>query len=323
MKNILMMKGARTLLDNCARVKAGESVLIITDMNMKPSIAEVLAAAAAERGAEPIIMIIRPRLTHGQEPPANVAEAMKKAEVIFTPVSTSITHTRAIKEAAEAGARALVMTAFTEELLISGPIEADFLKQMPICKAVAEVFQKGKKAHLTTPMGTDLKLNLEGRRGNALTSIVGPGQFSTTPTIEANFSPVEGSAEGTIVADASIPYLNIGVLEEPVRVKVDKGFIVDIQGGHQARIIGDNLASQKDPNCYNIAELGVGLNPAAKICGVMLDDEGAFGVVHIGIGTNITLGGVIKAKTHYDLLMYKSTLVIDGKEVLKDGNLVI
>jgi len=322
-KNILMMKGARTLLDNCARVKAGESVLIITDMNMTPSIAEVLAAAAAERGAEPIIMIIRPRLTHGQEPPTNVAEAMKKAEVIFTPVSTSITHTRAIKEAAEAGARALVMTAFTEELLISGPIEADFRKQMPICKAVAKIFQKGKKAHLTTPLGTDLKLNLEGRRGNALTSVVGPGQFSTTPTIEANFSPVEGSAEGTIVADASIPYLNIGVLKEPVRVKVDKGFIVDIQGGHQARIIGDNLASQKDPNCYNIAELGVGLNPAAKICGVMLDDEGAFGVVHIGIGTNITLGGVIKAKTHYDLLMYKSTLVIDGKEVLKDGNLVI
>ena len=55
----------------------------------------------------------------------------------------------------------------------------------------------------------------------------------------------------------------------------------------------------------------------------MLDDEGAFGVVHIGVGTNITLGGVIKAKTHYDLLMYKPTLIIDGKEILKDGNLVM
>ena len=63
------------------------------------------------------------------------------------------------------------------------------------------------------------------------TVLVGPGEFSTVPTIEANFSPLEGTAGGIIAADASIPYLGIGVLKEPVKCRVEKGFMVGIEGG--------------------------------------------------------------------------------------------
>ncbi len=57
--------------------------------------------------------------------------------------------------------------------------------------------------------------------------------------------------------------------------------------------------------------------------GVMLDDEGVFGSVHIGIGSNLTLGGKIKAAIHYDLLMWKATLELDGMVILEDGELKI
>ena len=53
--------------------------------------------------------------------------------------------------------------------------------------------------------------------------MVEPGEFSTIPTIEANVSPLEGTANGVIVADASIPYIGIGVLEEPVVCHVKDG----------------------------------------------------------------------------------------------------
>ncbi len=320
MKRIEMILGAKTIVDTCAGVKPGESVLIVTDTNLV-GIAEVLAQAVQERDAEPIIAVMIPRKGHGEEPPPAVAEAMKKANVILTPVSTSITHTRATKEAVEAGSRAIVMTAFTEDLLIRGGIQADFKKQKPICQEVARRFKEAKFVKLTNPVGTSLTMRKEGRRGNALYCIVEPGEFSTVPTIEANFSPIEGTAEGVIVADASIPYLGIGVLEEPVRCKVEKGFIVDIEGGRQARTLKEDWKTRKDPNCYNIAELGVGLNPAARMTGVMLDDEGVFGSVHIGVGTNITLGGNIKAATHYDLLMWGATIELDGKVILDRGNL--
>ncbi|MDI7261575.1 MAG: hypothetical protein QME90_16870 [Thermodesulfobacteriota bacterium] len=142
-------------------------------------------------------------------------------------------------------------------------------------------------------------------------------------TIEANFSPLEGTAQGTLIADASIPYLGIGILKEPVRAKVKNGLITEIQGGEDARIIRVNLERHGDPNCFNIAELGVGLNPAARMCGIMLEDEGVLAVVHKGSGTNITLGGKIKAPLHYDLLMWNPSLWLDGKLILKDGSLQI
>ena len=322
MKKIETIRGARTIVETCAGVKAGESVLIITDTNLV-EIAEVLAMAVKERDAEPILAVMIPRKGHSEEPPACLAEAMKKADVVLTPVSTSITHTRAMKEAAAAGSRAIVMTAFTEDLLIRGGIQADFRKQKPTCLEMARRFKEAKSVKLTTPAGTSLSMKKEGRRGNALFCLVERGEFSTVPTIEANFSPLEGTAEGLLVADASIPYLGIGVLKEPVKCKVEKGFIVGIEGGHQAEILKQDLESRKDSNSYHIAELGIGLNPESRMTGIMLDDEGVLGSVHIGIGSNITLGGNIKAAIHYDLLMWKATIELDGRVVLDQGELKI
>ncbi|NLD06177.1 MAG: leucyl aminopeptidase, partial [Synergistaceae bacterium] len=219
MKNALMMQGARTIMDDCVSLKAGENILIITDM-VQENIAKVLAAAAVERGAEVVMSVMKPRKRAGEEPPKMIAESMLHADVILIPVSYSVTHTYAVKAAAENGARILVLTDFTDDMLISGGIEADFQAIKPICKAVADALEKGKKVHLTSPGGTDLWFDTTGRRGNALYCIVEPGEFSTIPTIEANTTPVEGTANGRIVADASIPYLGIGVLDEPVVVEV-------------------------------------------------------------------------------------------------------
>jgi leucyl aminopeptidase (aminopeptidase T) len=160
------------------------------------------------------------------------------------------------------------------------------------------------------------------RRGNAMHCIVDtPGWFSTVPTIEANTSIIEGSANGIIVVDASVPYLGIGVLRDLIRMKVENGFITDIEGGHQARILKEDLKSKNDPNVYNIAELGVGLNPMSELTGIMLDDEGVLGTCHIGIGTSLALGGKLKAAVHYDLVLWKPTIELDGKIVIEEGKL--
>jgi leucyl aminopeptidase (aminopeptidase T) len=318
----LMLIGARKLLSECTRTQPGESILVVTDPELA-ELAEPLAVAAAELGAEPTICVMPTRSAHGQEPPGPVAAALAATDVFFVPVKVSITHTQAVKGAVQAGARGLVMTDFSPDLLVSGGIEADFAAQAPVCRRLAAIFEAGERVHLTTPAGTDLWLDASQRRGNALTCIVEPGQFSTVPTIEANFSPVEGSAQGMIVADASIPYLGIGLLREPVRAIVEDGLITQISGGAQARVLSQDLAEQQDANVYNVAELGVGLNPKSRLCGLMLEDEGVLGVVHIGIGTNITLGGKVKAKVHYDLLMHGATLVVDGATVLRGGELTL
>lgn len=315
MNELMMLKGAKTLVDVCTKVQPGESVLVVTDFT-KYTIAKAIAAVALDRGAEPMIMVMKPRDRAGQEPPAPIAEAMKAADVVLIPVSYSITHTHAVKNAAANGTRIIVMTDFNEEMMIRGGLEADFEAIKPVCLGVASCFKRGKRIHLTSPGGTDLTMDITGRRGNALYCIVEPGEFSTVPTVEANVSPIEGSANGRIVADASIPYLGIGVLTEPVIVDVKDGFITKIEGGRQATILRENLAAQNDPNVYNIAEIGAGLNPNCRMCGLMLEDEGVISTCHIGIGTSITLGGTVKAAVHYDLLMWEPKIQVDGVTVL-------
>jgi leucyl aminopeptidase (aminopeptidase T) len=250
---------------------------------------------------------------------------MYASDVIFTPLSISITHTRALHDACANGARAVVMSGFSERMMRGGGIDADFEKLKPVCERVAGYFHRGSTARITTPAGTDMRISLRGREGIAKTCIVEPGEFSPVPDIEATVSPVEGSAEGVIVTDASIPYLGIGVLKgETVTCRVENGMIVSVEGdGEAASVLRASWESMNDPLVYNVAELGIGLNPACTLTGEMLEDEGCWGTVHFGIGTSITLGGKVEASAHYDLLMHKTTIVVDDVTILQEGELMV
>jgi len=84
------------------------------------------------------------------------------------------------------------------------------------------------------------------------------------------------------------------------------------------------VSKLSDAAVYNIAQLAIGLNPAVLILtGVWAQDHGAFGTVHIGIGTSANLGGVTKAAAHFDGMMNRPTLRLDGQVVLENGHLNI
>lgn len=315
--------GARKLAERCVGVRAGEVVAIAANPSTLP-VAQAMYEAVRELGAEPAILVYPPRRSDGREPPRTVAAALLTCDVFFTPVEISITHTRALKAAREAGARGLVMSAFTPAMLAGGGIDADFDACAPLCRAFAARLAAGARFRLTAPGGTSLEGAIHGRRGNALCGLArARGEFSTIPTIEANVSPIEGSCTGVIVADASIPYLGIGVVDAPVRLEVAGGLVRAVDGGRAAAAFSRALADAGDPASYNVAELGIGLNPCARLCGLMLEDEGVWGMVHLGIGSSIQLGGTVVAPTHYDVLVRGATIEVDGEVVLRDGEPVI
>jgi leucyl aminopeptidase (aminopeptidase T) len=75
---------------------------------------------------------------------------------------------------------------------------------------------------------------------------------------------------------------------------------------------------------YNIAQLAIGLNPEIlMLTGTWAQDHGAFGTVHIGIGTSANLGGTTKAAAHFDGMMYRPTLALDGDVLLEGGALTL
>ena len=202
-------------------------------------------------------------------------------------------------------------------------LETDFEAQAAVCRRYGDKFTNGSTVRLTSPSGTDLSFSIGGRVANVLTNIPDPGELAPVPDIEVNVVPVHGTAEGIVISDASVPYLGIGVLDEPIVCQVADGYITELAGGPQAETLRAHLDSHGDKNCYNVAELGVGLNPNARLTGMMLDDEGVLGTIHIGIGTSYTLGGEIIAPTHYDLLMWAPTIEVDGQVIQRNTDVLI
>lgn len=322
-KEIGMIKGARVLVDTCANVQPGEQVAIVTDYN-KVKIAEAVTTAVLERGAEPVLMIMAPRTTHGEDPPASIAEALTKVDVVFAPTTYSLTRSNALVKACAAGARFISMPDYIEDMMIKGGLFEDFFAQRKVAEKVGELFTAAKRARVTAPAGTDVTMELGERKGNVASGICHePGTYSSPPNIETNVSPIEGTAEGIIVVDGSIPIPEIGKVMQPVRLTLKEGKIVAIEGGVEATTLDEVLAALNDPPGYLLGELGIGMNRQAKIIGTMLEDEGAYGTVHFGFGNNHTTGGEIISKMHLDVIVKKATVELDGKVIMRDGELLI
>lgn len=326
MKEIEMIRGAKKIVEECTNVKEGENVLIITDTTMPFSIAKMLCIACKERGAETIISIMSPLPVEGHEPPPPVAEAMKKAQVVFIVLSQSILHTTSRIRAGKAGARGIALPQFTEEDLFRGPIEADFVEHRKLAERVGNELRKAKEARITTRVGTDIYLNLEGRGEGVKTFPYvcrQPGEFCGM-IFETNISPNVGTAQGIIVCDGCISFFKPGLIpKESVRAVVKDGMVTEISGGADARKLADALAALDDPMVYSVAELGIGTNPMAKfpmvkMIGSQSQDKGIYGTCHIGAGSNVTWGGDIKAATHFDFILYAPKIELDGNVLLEN-----
>ncbi|WP_176229290.1 aminopeptidase [Candidatus Hakubella thermalkaliphila] len=69
-----------------------------------------------------------------------------------------------------------------------------------------------------------------------------------------------------------------------------------------------------------IAELGIGLNPRiTQMVGYTLTDEKIIGTVHLAIGNNKTMGGQNDSDLHWDMIVMKPTVVVDGVMLMEKG----
>lgn len=317
------MYGARRLVGHCTNVQPGEKALVIYDSATDPIIAEALSQALKEVGAHAVILRSEGERTDSGQVAEPIAAAMLVSDVIFAAVQVSITHTEATQAACAAGARMAALTQWVPEMLVEGGIDADFRAIEPRVMKVAAVWDEGSSVRVTSAAGTDITLDIRGRLGtpHAKTGVVRAGTFHPIPDIESPVSIVSG--DGTIVCDASIPYLGIGVLTEPVMLTVRDGNVVSIEGGKAADTVRASWESLNDPGVYNVAELGIGMNPSCKLTGRMLDDEGVASTCHFGIGSSYTLGGEVKASCHYDFVIHDPTIEVDGATIMRQGELLI
>lgn len=233
-------------------------------------------------------------------------------------------------------------------------VNIDYEELKNNCKKLEKYFEGASFVKVTAPSGTDIEIPVENRK-----LLFDDGDFSAKgsggniPAGEVFISPLiydknnEKNTNGKIVFDGSMTFSDgDSILETPITCIVKDGFVSEITGGTEAcRLLKTITEAEKraidyesngklpkgmgevyKKNARNIGELGIGLNPNAKITGNMLEDEKAFTTCHFAIGENydndapslIHLDGVVKNPTIEIFYKNKQSVVI-----LKDGILTV
>jgi leucyl aminopeptidase (aminopeptidase T) len=296
-------------------VKSHENVLVVTD-DSRLAVANALVEASRAAGAETVLLKMRERSRHGEEPPKIVERAMCAADVVMVPTAYSLTHTQARLRACEAGARVATMPMITEEMMRRGAMLADYRIVHELTGRVARLLTNASEVEVKTPAGTDLRMVVADRAAHPDTGIYhNPGDFGNLPAGEAFIAPVEGVARGRIVVDGSM----VDVLHGVVKIIVEDGRAMSITGkpARKLRKMLDGAGS----DAYVLAEFGIGTNPAARLIGNVLEDEKVLGTCHVAFGDNSTFGGKNRVGIHLDGILLRPTIKLDGRTIVKNGRL--
>lgn len=308
---------ARSIIETNLALGEEETLLVVTDGPTR-EVGELFYDVARAMGRKALLMVMPEGRVTGEEPPEAVAAAMKAANVALCPTAKSLTHTIARIEAAANGTRVVTMPGATLDMLRDGAACADYAQVRLRTQALTRRLTLANTARIEKD-GHVLELSLEGRRGVASPGVYRkPGASGNFPSGEAYIAPVETAANGSVVIDGSM--VGIGTLAAPLVATIENGRLTSIEGedaeGPYRERLGILFAR---PENGTIAELGIGTNEAAKLCGIILEDEKLYGSVHVAFGTNTSFGGITLADCHYDGIVLRPTLYLDDECVIRDG----
>jgi len=313
---------ARRVVVDYLSTAPDEKFLLVTDSSVSPELADAIVAAAVDAGTDPTHARISPRRTSGEEPPETVVAAMIEADVCLCVASRSIYHTNAKGRAQEAGTRGCFNAPAALSAWTDGAMAADYFEIRQVAERLADRLRAGTWVRVTSPAGSDITVSREGREPKGwYTGIVRePGEISAFPGGEVSFPPLEGTANGVIVFERVVT--DLGGISEPIRITVDDGHATAIEGGADAarlRRLIDGV-----PGGTNIAELGIGLNPAARISDDITESKKREGTAHFALGDNAGgYGGVIESAVHLDGMLFDVTVIIDDDVVVRDGEVLV
>ncbi|MDD5285964.1 MAG: aminopeptidase [Desulfuromonadaceae bacterium] len=234
------------------------------------------------------------------------------ADIIIAMSNNSTSHTRYRALACAVGCRFASLPHFDPEMFHTS-MTVDWRALADRTAKLVEAVNLAGWLRVTTPNGTDMMICKEGRRAEGDDGLlVSPGSFGNLPAGEAYLAPLEGKSHGVMILE----WGPTRKLDEPLRLTVEKGVVLKIEGNdkHRQKLEGK---FGENPNCRNIAELGIGTNDKASRPDNVLEAEKILGTIHIALGDNTGFGGKVSAPFHEDYVFYQPTLTAimgDGSE---------
>jgi len=342
-------------------LKEGERLLILGDSSGDGGeLAREIGVVAEELHPVTRTLIFDPVGGHGQEPPREVWDALladgsvermaaegllgellskkggpgtferasnllsesgpAKADIIVAVTTYSTSHTSFRKLLTQVcGVRYASMPLFEREMFF-GSMDVDWKDLAISTNVLARSLDGADRCEVSSNNGTRLVLGVSGRPVLSDDGMLDQiGKFGNLPAGEVFLAPVEDLAEGVLVLEWG-PRARF---KGPLIVTIERGRVVKVDGKEKDEVHWlDNMLSAHPQNT-NIAELGIGTNPAATRPDNVLESEKILGTVHVAFGDNHTFGGVVKAPLHQDFVLFDATLTAvwergGGRRVLLD-----
>lgn len=360
-----LLPPARITCSEVLKIRSGERVLIITNpVEEVLAISRALYLAAAEIEADPV-MIIQPVKTQLDYADAGVLAALQSGPDVVISISAEkigkdpaglkkpyrhegreFDHIFDYLLNGTKSIRALWAPGINQDMFCR-TVGIDYKRLKRECAFVSNHFDRAEGMRISCGGGTDLFIGLKGREGEADNGDFGaPGSGGNLPAGESFASPELGSVTGTIAFRGSISLKKGDILiNDPILVQVEEGFVVSVTGGREAGLLQETIAAGQAEaerltaegslppgmgevyrrNARSIGEIGIGLNPSARVSGNMLEDEKAYRTCHLAVGANYAEDA--PALIHCDGLVLEPTIsfLFSGSEeklVMKDGVLL-
>jgi hypothetical protein len=323
-----MVKGATNVLLNVLSLKEGEDMLIVLDESKED------IGMAFEKGGKALGANTRTySLSKHQRPiieiPNELKDMFRGYKVIINTFDTDPQETpfrvKLLFEEILYNARVGHAPGITKNMMKNGPMKVDYTEIVKDAERLMTLFNNAKDVHITAPSGTDIVLDIEDRHFQTDVCIE-EGEFGNLPAGEIWCGPVEDAANGVLVIDGSIG--DLGNVASLLTLTVKNGHLDRIESEDENLVVRVEELCAVDDMAKMIGELGIGLNPGARLIGNMLEDEKAGGTAHIAFGNNMDMpGGNNNSITHRDFLFYKPTFVVtykDGskKEIIQNGKVI-
>lgn len=313
---------AKLIVETLLAVKPGEQVALVTDAQSAAEMVRALSEATAAIGAEPteLLMPVREPSRRNELTPV-VAAALAKADCLIglTGAGGAPTYASEVKALYEAKTlRGLSMVMRSLENFTTGGALADYAALLEEGERLAEVWRRATRIKVTTPAGTQLESTIQNER------VFVECGYATEPGQEAAFSdgevsqmPNQGAATGQVVVDGPVAHLGAG---EPIHLQIADGRVTSVAGGQRADELAEIIRTV--PNADNMAEIGIGLNPACRRNGDFEEEKKARGYVHVAIGDNVFYGGDVRCGVHMDMVLYQPSVWLDESLVVDRGAIV-
>jgi 2,5-dihydroxypyridine 5,6-dioxygenase len=335
------MVAAWTRVLTLSRVAPGQIVTILTDPSSHPQTLQTAVIAASSLGAIvnrldlPAMnaerSLSRDRLAYvGRTALFNNAAAiaaLKASDIVLDLMVLLFSPEQ--MEILRSGPRILLAAEPPEVLVRMGPTETDRARVL----RAADALRAARTMTVTSAAGTDFRCALGHYPLLIEYGFVDePGRWDHWPSGFLATWSNEGSAEGTIVLDrGDILLPQKSYIREPIRLSIREGYVRSIEGGLDADLLEDYIASFDDPEAFAVSHLGWGLQPRARWSTLeQYDREATMGMdarafegnFLFSLGPNTEAGGSRDTACHIDIPMRRCTLALDGRAMVEQGRVL-